>query len=99
MFGTEGTLALIPLIDLFNHHQPEIYKRDYVPFYLKPRENFMGVAVEKKFKKGEEVIYTYSQNLEAAYLLYEQGMVFPNNPHAVVTLKHPQLPISRFNQL
>lgn len=60
MFGTYGTLTLIPLIDLFNHHQPEIYKRDYIPFYLMARENFMGVAVEKKFKKGEEVIYTYS---------------------------------------
>jgi hypothetical protein len=60
LFGTKGTLALIPLIDLFNHHQPEIYKRDYIPFYLIPKANFMGVAVEKKFNKGEEVIYTYS---------------------------------------
>jgi hypothetical protein len=81
----------VPLFDLFNHHQPRGDFSDYIPFYLKQSKRgkgFIGLEIQSAAAQSDqEVTFTYSQNLDAFYLLSTMGMSMPNNPHAPMNIK------------
>ena len=91
---------MIPLIDIPNHKQPErLDTSDFVTFnfniadkVLKKEDGssekikVLQFPAVTKYTYEEEFSYGYSKGLQPIQQLYTYGMVFDNNPHAVINM-------------
>ena len=91
-WGSTSIVALYPLIDLVNHHQPT-HDSDAISYQLERsihRTSLLTMADHSI--AGEHVAYTYNPVLlEPPLLLENYGLAFPNNIFAKLALVNPNI--------
>jgi hypothetical protein len=76
--------CLVPFVDLCNHKSSDSrYGKDKIDFMILFKQNEVKLSFGKKFKEGEEYVYSYAPSSPNEKLLFSYGFYVENNPQSI----------------